>query len=82
VAVSYRIVIALAAIVLLGVLFGALNSIAIDDGPVGNQSEESIDSKEGSQVQNTVSTIWGLAPVFGLLAIVAWLLRQSLFVRQ
>jgi len=79
-AVSYRIVIALAAIVLLGVLYGALDSMAVED-TIEPQVNNSTNTTEGEQLERTGNAIWGLLPVFGLLAIAAWLLRQALFVQ-
>lgn len=78
-AVSFRIVIFLAGIVLFAVLYGIGMEVVEYVKPL---ADSQTNTSQGNDLFTWTTSIWGLAPVFALLAMGAWLLKQAVVIRR
>lgn len=78
-AVSFRIVMFLVALVVFGALYGLVGEVvALIEPMVVDHASTS----DGSQLYQWVAQLWALAPVMAFIAAAAWLLKQSVVVQR
>lgn len=78
-AVSYRIVIFLIALVLFGVAWGIGNEVVMVLDPI---IMDHMETSQGEELHNWVSQLWLFLPLFVFMAAAAWLLKQGVIVQR
>lgn len=76
-AVSWRVVVFLLALITFGFFYGILSEPV---SPIEQRVQEDTGTEETNEMANHTSTIWTFAPVFVLIGVCAWLLKEAVVV--